>query len=72
MPDTKDVMQNSGKDKKLDNNYWRSFKELYNDPGFLAEKKFEFKEGADESPDPSKMSTLSRRKFLTLLGASAS
>lgn len=71
MPDTKDVMQNSDKDKKLDHNYWRSFKELYNDPGFLAEKKFEFKDGADESPDPSKMSTLSRRKFLALLGASA-
>ena len=52
-------------------NYWRSFEELYSDQKFLAEKNNEFKDGASDAPDTDKMSPLSRRKFLALLGASA-
>jgi len=52
-------------------NYWRSFEELYSDQKFLAEKNNEFKDGASDAPDTGKMSPLSRRKFLALLGASA-
>jgi len=52
-------------------NYWRSFEELYSDQKFLAEKNNEFKDGASDVPDTDKMSPLSRRKFLALLGASA-
>ncbi len=47
----------------LENNYWRTFKELHNDPEFLEATKIE--------PDTSKTSALSRRKFLGLLSASA-
>ncbi len=52
-------------------NYWRSFEELYSDRDFLAKKNNEFKDGASDVPDTGKMSQLSRRKFLALLGASA-
>ncbi len=65
MSDPKDEVQNK------DPNYWRSFEELYSDPKFLKEINNEFKDGADEAPDTSKMSSLSRRKFFALLGASA-
>jgi MoCo/4Fe-4S cofactor protein with predicted Tat translocation signal len=54
-----------------DINYWRSFKELYNDPDFKKARHSEF--GADTIGefDLSKLSVLSRRKFLALLSASA-
>ncbi len=55
----------------LDNTYWRSFKELYNDPEFGKAVKNEFSKGAAQSPDINKMSGISRRKFLALLSASA-
>lgn len=55
----------------LDNTYWRSFKELYNDPEFDKAVKKEFANTTLEKPDTSKMSPFSRRKFLALLGASA-
>ena len=55
----------------MDNNYWRSFKELYDDPEFLKAKENEFPEGASDGPDLSKLSVISRRKFLALLSASA-
>ena len=51
--------------------YWQSFEELYNDPEFLKTHQDEFKEGVSESLDTSEMSSISRRKFLALLGASA-
>ena len=54
-----------------DPNYWRSFRELYNDPAFLREKKNEFKPGVSETPDENSLSKFSRRKFLALLSASA-
>jgi len=52
-------------------NYWQTFEDLYSDPEFLEKKGNEFKEGASEAPDASNMSSLSRRKFLALMGASA-
>ncbi len=57
--------------KPLDQNYWKSLAELYNDPGLNAASSHEFKEGATEEFNPSKMSALSRRKFIGLLSASA-
>lgn len=55
----------------LDNTYWRSFKELYNDPEFNKAVKNEFSKEAAQAPDVNKMSAFSRRKFLALLSASA-
>jgi MoCo/4Fe-4S cofactor protein with predicted Tat translocation signal len=55
----------------LDNNYWRSFKELYNDPEFIRAKKDEFGKEEAGKFDINKLSSLSRRKFLALLSASA-
>ena len=54
-----------------DINYWRSFKELYNDPEFEKAKHNEF--GADTVGDfdLSKLSVVSRRKFIALMSASA-
>jgi molybdopterin-containing oxidoreductase family iron-sulfur binding subunit len=54
-----------------DPNYWQSFEELYNDPDFIKNHGDEFKEGVSVDFDSSVMSSLSRRKFLALLGASA-
>jgi MoCo/4Fe-4S cofactor protein with predicted Tat translocation signal len=59
------------KTQNPDPNYWQSFEELYSDQNFLAERSKEFKDGVSEAPDTDKMSALSRRKFLALLGASA-
>lgn len=55
----------------LDNNYWRSFEELYRDKNVLEARHHEFKEGTTDDFDPSNLSTISRRKFLALVGASA-
>ena len=60
-----------GNEGEKDVNYWRSFAELYDDPEFLEAQKHEFAKGVSEAPDVSKLSALSRRKFLGLLGASA-
>jgi MoCo/4Fe-4S cofactor protein with predicted Tat translocation signal len=54
-----------------DSNYWRSFGELYSDPAFLDAKKHEFSVEAETAPEVSKMSGVSRRKFLALMSASA-
>ncbi|MFI5238024.1 MAG: TAT-variant-translocated molybdopterin oxidoreductase, partial [Ignavibacteriales bacterium] len=54
-----------------DPNYWQSFEEFYKSPDFLKTHEDEFKEGVSENFDSSGMSSLSRRKFLALLGASA-
>jgi molybdopterin-containing oxidoreductase family iron-sulfur binding subunit len=51
--------------------YWQSFEELYNDTDFIYSHKDEFKEGVSDDIDTSGMSSISRRKFLALLGASA-
>ena len=60
--------QNS-QDKDI--NYWQSFRDLYNDPDFIAEKKKEFAPDALSRPDENSFSKFSRRKFLALLSASA-
>ena len=57
--------------KNTDPNYWQSFEELYNDPEFLQVHQDEFKEGVSDSLDTSGISSISRRKFFALLGASA-
>jgi MoCo/4Fe-4S cofactor protein with predicted Tat translocation signal len=61
------------KDKKEtpDSNYWRSFKELFNDSKLSEARHHEFGEGVKEEFEPSKLSGISRRKFLALAGASA-
>ena len=57
--------------KNTDPNYWQSFEELYNDSDFIKANQDEFNEGVSENFDTSGMSSISRRKFLALLGASA-
>ncbi|MFI5211594.1 MAG: TAT-variant-translocated molybdopterin oxidoreductase [Ignavibacteria bacterium] len=54
-----------------DNGYWRSFRELNNDPAFGKALKDEFGGEESKKPDLSKLSAVSRRKFLALMGASA-
>jgi len=51
--------------------YWKSLKQLYNDPEFIEASHHEFKEGVKDDFEVSKLSGISRRKFLALLGASA-
>ncbi|MBS1519284.1 MAG: TAT-variant-translocated molybdopterin oxidoreductase [Bacteroidetes bacterium] len=60
-----------GSDEPKDINYWRSFRELYNDPSFRKEKSMEFHPGELDKPDLNTFSKFSRRKFLALLSASA-
>ncbi len=51
--------------------YWQSFEELYKGPDFLKAHQDEFHEGVSDGIDTNDMSSISRRKFLALLGASA-
>jgi MoCo/4Fe-4S cofactor protein with predicted Tat translocation signal len=57
--------------QEKDINYWQSFRDLYDDPDFIAEKKKEFAPGALNRPEENSFSKFSRRKFLALLSASA-
>ena len=57
--------------QQKDINYWRSFKELYNDPEFEKAKHNEFGPDTIGGFDLSKLSVVSRRKFLALMSASA-
>ncbi|OGU76910.1 MAG: molybdopterin oxidoreductase [Ignavibacteria bacterium RBG_16_34_14] len=61
--------ENSG--LKTQPTYWKSLKQLYNDPEFTEASHHEFKEGVTDDFEVSKLSGLSRRKFLALIGASA-
>ena len=54
-----------------DPNYWKSLKELNNDPESFELKANEFMKGVADDFDLSKLSVMSRRKFLALLSASA-
>jgi len=63
--------QNNQEQKKQDIDYWQSFKELYKDISFTEAKKHEFNKSVTEDFEPSKLSNLSRRKFLALVSASA-
>lgn len=76
--DTKEIInsvssdfKNNSPETEKDINYWQSFRELYNDPDFLNERKKEFAPGALDKPDENSFSKFSRRKFLALLSASA-
>lgn len=71
MLDNKADNNNSNSSNDKDVNYWRSFQELYNDPEVIEARQHEFKEGTTDDFDPKNLSSLSRRKFLALLGASA-
>jgi MoCo/4Fe-4S cofactor protein with predicted Tat translocation signal len=57
--------------QNLDNDYWRSFEELYNDPAFIESSRHEFMEGVTDDFNPDTLSSFSRRKFFALIGASA-
>jgi len=63
--------KNNSPETGKDINYWQSFRDLYNDPDFINEKRKEFAPGALERPDANSLSKFSRRKFLALLSASA-
>ncbi|MGE5353133.1 MAG: TAT-variant-translocated molybdopterin oxidoreductase [Acidobacteriota bacterium] len=58
--------ETSGKDP----NYWRSLRELSKDPEAFEENANEFMKGVTDDFDISKLSSVSRRKFLALLSAS--
>jgi MoCo/4Fe-4S cofactor protein with predicted Tat translocation signal len=52
-------------------NYWRSFRQLHNDPAFQAVNRGEFNHGVDMPPDLDSHDKVSRRRFLGLMGAAA-
>lgn len=51
--------------------YWRSFRELYNDPSFQEIRKKEFPDEAFQNIDSTSLSLITRRKFLALMSTSA-
>jgi MoCo/4Fe-4S cofactor protein with predicted Tat translocation signal len=57
--------------EERDINYWRSFRELHNDPEFNKLKKNEFQNGSFADSGEGSISKFSRRKFFALLSASA-
>ncbi len=63
---------NNSEDKLNDKepNYWKSLKELGNNPESFEAKANEFMQGVTDDFDLKNLSGLSRRKFLALLGAS--
>ncbi|HWA07126.1 MAG TPA: TAT-variant-translocated molybdopterin oxidoreductase, partial [Ignavibacteria bacterium] len=67
----KPVDNTSEENQTKDSGYWRSFKELYNDPAFDKTLKNEFSPEALQKPDVANMSAVTRRRFLALMGASA-
>ena len=71
MSDIKSEKNQNLENSELQQNYWRSFEALYNDPAVIEAKSHEFKEGVTDDFSTAGMSNLSRRKFLALLGASA-
>jgi MoCo/4Fe-4S cofactor protein with predicted Tat translocation signal len=71
MFDPKADKTNPSESNQPDVNYWRSFEDLYNDPNALEARNHEFKEGTTDEFDPFHLSSISRRKFFALLGASA-
>src|SRR5665647_3560077 len=69
MSDNKDKSPENINDPDAD--YWRSFRELYEDPAFKESSSHEFMQGVTDDFNPDKLSGLSRRKFFALIGASA-
>ncbi|MDP4114765.1 MAG: TAT-variant-translocated molybdopterin oxidoreductase [Bacteroidota bacterium] len=64
-------IDNVTKENMPDENYWRGFNELYNEPGFAEQSGPEFQDKVTDEFNPEHLSGLSRRKFLALIGASA-
>ncbi len=71
MAEAKNEFNKNEKPEKPDNDYWRSFKDLFHDTSLLEANRHEFQEGVTDDFNISKLSPLSRRKFLALVGASA-
>jgi len=65
-----DLNLNKDKENK-DHDYWRSFRDLFRDKSLIEANQSEFAEGVKDDFEPSKLSGISRRKFLALAGASA-
>jgi molybdopterin-containing oxidoreductase family iron-sulfur binding subunit len=65
-----DNMTDKKNSEKMDNNYWRSFEDLYKDSKTVDASHHEFKTGVTDEFNPSELSHISRRKFLALVGAS--
>ncbi|KAF0159697.1 MAG: molybdopterin oxidoreductase iron-sulfur binding subunit [Ignavibacteria bacterium] len=61
-------MSSSEYNKKI---FWKSLKEYHDDPAVFEAKANEFKEGVTDDFNPSQLNSLSRRKFLAALTASA-
>ncbi|HEY6906108.1 MAG TPA: TAT-variant-translocated molybdopterin oxidoreductase, partial [Ignavibacteriaceae bacterium] len=69
-----DIIENQNQNSSENNpdvNYWRSLEELYKDSKSLEASHHEFHEGVTDDFNPLKLPSLSRRKFLALVGASA-
>jgi len=64
-------IDNVTKENMPDENYWRGFNELYNEPEFAEQSGHEFQDKVTDEFNPEHLSGLSRRKFLALIGASA-
>ncbi len=70
-PKADNQTEDKSKTEKLDTNYWRSFKDLFRDTSLIEASNHEFGDGVKDDFEPSKLSGISRRKFLALVGASA-
>ncbi|PKL89404.1 MAG: molybdopterin oxidoreductase [Ignavibacteriae bacterium HGW-Ignavibacteriae-2] len=51
--------------------FWKNLKEYYNDPAVLKAKANEFADGVTDEFNPDTLNTVSRRRFIALLSASA-
>ena len=71
MSDSGNKKNKEEKIEKPDVNYWKSFESLYDDPSVIEASRHEFQKGVTDDFDLKKSSGLSRRKFLTLVAASA-
>ena len=71
MSEVKESLKNNLVPEKVEPTYWKSFKELHNSNEFIEASHHEFNDGVTHEFELSKLSHLSRRKFLALLGASA-
>jgi len=71
MAEVKSDIKNNDSKSTLDTDYWRSFKELYNDTSTIESSHHEFGNGVKDDFNPTKLKGISRRKFIALVGASA-
>ena len=71
MPKEENNMPEKKNSDNMDMNYWRSFEDLHKNPKTIEASHHEFKDGVTDEFNPSELSSISRRKFLDLVGASA-